>query len=508
MRAAKGSRRFGIAACVLLVVVSCCLALAYFHQSRTSGPGTPAHKVTSIRRPPSLPSPVLRTAAATAYPLKVSTSRRYLVDQKDKPFRIQGDSAQSLITNLTYEEADAYLSDRRAKGFNSVNMNLLEHKFAVNAPANRKGDAPFLTPSNFSTPNEAYFAFADSIIDLAASKGMLVSLAAMYLGYGGGDQGWWRVLTNRVNTQSVCYNFGLYIGNRYKERQNILWIIGGDYMPPTGSEGEARLHKFMEGVKAAGAAQLWAGDWKNPSLSTDETAFASSMDVNAVYTSGMGGHTGMTYGDARRAYDYTPARPAYLKETGYENEGLIPGDPASVRKYEYWAIFGGATAGGFFGNRDIWEFATARWWSSFDFGHSRWQEALDSTGSLDMMRLGQLLDSVPWYSLIPSGEAGMKNLVMEGGGTYGQLDYVTAAATADGKLLLAYIPPAAKGSSSVTVDMTQLHGRVRARWFDPTSGNYKEAPNSGTKIGRRSFATPGKNSGGATDWILVLQTNK
>ena len=444
-------------------------------------------------------------ARAFAFPLKASANGRYLVDQNNRPFRIQGDSAQSLITNLTYEEAEAYLSDRQAKGFNSINVNLLERKFAVNAPANRKGDAPFSVPGNFSTPNEAYFAFADSIIDLAGSKGMLVSLAAMYLGYEGRDEGWWTTLNSSVNTQAVCYTFGLYIGKRYKDRKNILWVIGGDYLPPAGSEGEVRLHKFMEGVKAAGATQLWAGDWNAPCISTDEKAFASAMDINAVYTWGISGHTGSTYGEARKAYEYSPTRPAYLKETGYENENWIPGDAASVRMYEYWTILGGATAGGFFGNRDIWEFATAKWWSNFAFGHGPWQKALDSAGSLDMMRLGQLLDSVPWYSLVPSGQGGMKSAVTEGGGTYGRLDYVTAATTADGKVLLAYIPPTAKRSSSVTVDMTQLRGSAQARWFDPTSGSYKEAASSLAKNGSRSFAIPGKNSGGTTDWILVLQ---
>src|SRR5215813_6238625 len=191
-----------------------------------------------------------------AFPLKVSADGRFLVDQNDQPFRIQGDSAQSLIANLTYDEADTYLSYRQAQGFNSVNINLLEHKFAINAPANRNGDAPFTSPGNFSTPNENYFAFADSIIDLAASKGMLVSLAYMYLGYGGGDEGWWAELTNSTNTQTICYNFGLYLGNRYRSRDNILWVVGGDFFPPPGSEGETRLKRILEGIQAAGATQL------------------------------------------------------------------------------------------------------------------------------------------------------------------------------------------------------------------------------------------------------------
>jgi hypothetical protein len=445
-------------------------------------------------------------AAKYTFPLKVSGNGRYLIDQSEKPFRIQGDSAQSLIANLTYAEAETYFADRQKKGFNTININLLEHKFALHAPANRNGDAPFRTPGDFSTPNEAYFAFADSVLNLAASKGMLVSLAPMYLGYNGEAEGWWKELTSPANTQEVSYKFGLYIGNRYKRHKNILWVIGGDYTPPVGSEGEIRLHRFLEGIKAAGATQLWAGDWNAPCLSTDVKAFADLMDVNAVYTSGDRAHPGATYVEARIAFEYSPPHPAYLKETGYENENWVPGDRASIRKYQYEAILGGATAGGFFGNRDIWEFATAQWWSGFSFGHEPWQKALDSPGSLDMMRLGQFFDSVRWYDLIPSGAGGMKKLVSAGEGKNEGLERFIAAATGDGKVLVAYVPPEAKGSATIPIDMTALTGGIRARWFDPGSGAYSEIAGSPfSNVGYREFTTPGKNSGGATDWILLLE---
>ena len=428
------------------------------------------------------------------------------MDQNNKPFRIQGDSAQSLIANLTLAEAEAYFSDRQAKGFNTVNINLVEHKFAVRAPANRAGDQPFTKPGDFSTPNERYFAYADSIVDLAASKGMLVSLAAMYLGANGGDEGWWKDLTSPLNSRDVCYKFGLYVGKRYKDRKNIFWVIGGDYTPPTGSEGEIRLHKFMEGIKAAGATQLWAGDWAPDSISTDEQAFAASLDLNGVYTYGKAGRARATYIEARTGYTHVPPLPAYLKETGYENEEWSAGDPASVRKYEYQAILGGCTAGAFFGNRDIWEFATNTWWSGFDFGHGPWQKALDSSGSFDMVRLGRLLDSLPWYDLVPSGVGRTRMMVTEGGGTYGEEDFVTAASAPNGQLVLAYIPPTTNKLATIGIDMTVLSGPVQARWFDPASGNYTNVPGAPlNNRGTMSFTTPGKNSGGATDWVLVLQ---
>ncbi|MGB6962736.1 MAG: DUF4038 domain-containing protein, partial [Candidatus Acidiferrum sp.] len=143
--------------CALVVLTACCSS---FPSGANVIPPLPSTQQTI-------------TGATYTYPLKVSEDGRYLVDQNNKPFRIQGDSAQSLIANLTYAEAQLYLSDRQAKGFNTININLLEHKFAVHPPSDRNGDQPFTSPGDFSKPNEAYFAFADSIIDLAASKGML-----------------------------------------------------------------------------------------------------------------------------------------------------------------------------------------------------------------------------------------------------------------------------------------------------------------------------------------------
>src|ERR1019366_4601467 len=43
----------------------------------------------------------------------------------------------SLISGLTKDEAELYLEDRRRKGFNSLIVNLIEHKF--HGPVNRYG---------------------------------------------------------------------------------------------------------------------------------------------------------------------------------------------------------------------------------------------------------------------------------------------------------------------------------------------------------------------------------
>ncbi len=147
--------------------------------------------------------------AAGPYPLRVSPDHRHLVDQNGTPFLIQGDAPWSLISGLTNEEAELYLENRRQKGFNSIIVNLIEHKFR--GPVNRFGEGPFTTPGDFSTPNEKYFQHADWVIRKAAEKGIQVFLAPIYLGYIGTDEGW--IEEALANGPEKCRAWGRYVGS-------------------------------------------------------------------------------------------------------------------------------------------------------------------------------------------------------------------------------------------------------------------------------------------------------
>jgi len=78
------------------------------------------------------------------------------------------------------EDAEIYFADRRSKGVTALIVNLVEHKF--NGPTNRYGQAPFRTPGDFATTNEAYFAHADWVLRRAAESGMAMLLDPLYLG--------------------------------------------------------------------------------------------------------------------------------------------------------------------------------------------------------------------------------------------------------------------------------------------------------------------------------------
>jgi hypothetical protein len=517
----SSTAKFGLIALALGVVLQ---PRAIGEEKRTIGvhPSqsfSPRRVETEMVRRPELGG---RSAERRVFPFRVSADGRYLVDRFGSPFLIRGDAAWSLIANLTREEAEDYLADRQAKSFNTLLVNLLEHRFALHAPANRAGQAPFLKAGDFSTPNPAYFAFAAELIDAAAAKGFLVLLDVMYLGADGGPEGFWKELNDERNGGSACFEYGRYVGTLFGGKANVVFVIGGDFTPPSGSEGEARLRRIVQGVKAAGASQLWTGHWGS-GLSTDVSALADLMDLRGAYPAGLN-----VVADCRRGFDAMPRKPAFLIEAGYEGEAWKPGDAASIRRYGWSALLGGCSAGVIYGHRDVWEFSTDTWNSGFGFGTASWRRALDSPGAIAMRNMGQLLSGLPWHTLIPApppaakwfgralqswswyaltpgGLDRTKAFVASGLVNFRTTAHVIAAVSQDGSLLIAYRPPNHWGS--FTVDMTVLRGPARALWWDPTTGAAKETADGLRNVGVRSFEPPAKNAAGDADWLLLLSSN-
>lgn len=86
---------------------------------------------------------LLSPVSAAVFPLKAAANGRFLVDQKDEPFLVVGDTAWSLIVQLGDDDVDRYLEDRQKRGFNSIIVNLIEHKFCTAPPKTRAGLTPF-----------------------------------------------------------------------------------------------------------------------------------------------------------------------------------------------------------------------------------------------------------------------------------------------------------------------------------------------------------------------------
>jgi hypothetical protein len=72
-----------------------------------------------------------RTSSEPAGPApRLSADGTHVVDANDggRPLFFNGDTAWSLIAQLSREDAELYLADRRRKGFNLVLVNLIERR--------------------------------------------------------------------------------------------------------------------------------------------------------------------------------------------------------------------------------------------------------------------------------------------------------------------------------------------------------------------------------------------
>ena len=74
--------------------------------------------------------------------LTISENRHAIVTDDGKPFFYLADTAWELFHRLTFEEADFYLQNRAAKGFNVVQAVALAECDGLNQP-NRNGHRPF-----------------------------------------------------------------------------------------------------------------------------------------------------------------------------------------------------------------------------------------------------------------------------------------------------------------------------------------------------------------------------
>lgn len=414
----------------------------------------------------------------SAFPIALKPGKRFLVDAKGKPFLLHGDTAWSLFVQITREEVDLYLDDRRARGFNTILASLLEHHYSSHPPANAYGDEPFLEPGNYATPNEAYFSHADWVLRRAEEKGFLVLLTPSYLGYGGGEEGWYGAMVE--NGPARLRQYGQYLGQRYRDFTNILWVHGGDYDPPQKelvravAEGIRRFDRralhTVHGAPETAVEDFWQGEpW---------------LQVNNVYTYGP------VHAPALAAFVRPQAKPFFLIESAYENEHSAT--EQRLRTQAYQAVLCGA-AGQIFGNNPIWHFGSGGIYSA----PVTWQEALDSRGAHSMTYLRRLLIGLRWWKLRPDQN---NRLLTEGHGD--DAERAVAARSVDRSFALVYLP----SSRECTVNLRRLAGRrVRARWYDPSTGRFPLGGSPLQKNGPQRFLPPGANDAGFDDWVLLLE---
>jgi uncharacterized protein DUF4038/collagenase-like protein with putative collagen-binding domain len=389
---------------------------------------------------------------SASFPLHVSADERNLEDGRGRDFRINGDAAWSLMVQLDKADAQAYLEDRRQRGFNTVLVNLIERGHG--GPENAEGQAPFLRDSDFTMPNSAYFDHAAWVLDRAAERGILVLLAPAYLGVGCGSEGW----CDQMLSQSVdaMRSYGRFLGNRFRGYTNIIWVNGGDT-----NASSHHAESYVDAI-ALGIREISPGQLQTAHCSRNNSAIECYpepwLDVNTTYSD-----CSRTLGATQDDWQRVPPRVFFYIEGRYENEGA---DIGCLIDQHAWSVLGGSS-GHVFGNGPIWPFEPG------------WQRDLDSPGTEAMRNLSRLFQSRSAPAFVPD----YAGAVLTNGGSG-----AIAARTTDSSSLLVYVPSA----RDITVDLRALSGPLaRAWWFNPAEGDSQDLgqiPARGVMV----FHSPGR----------------
>jgi hypothetical protein len=442
---------------------------------------------TPSSNPRALPPPTSSGTQKYAAPFvtAVSDDGRHFVDQGGQPLLVSGDSPWSLLVDLSPAEAREYLDTRAEQGFNAIIVSLIGAE-ANGGPsddgATYDGVVPFVE-GDILDWNPDYWQRVHEYLEIAASKGITAFLYPI--------DGWTIGKSFSPGSESSCEEFGTRVAQYFADLPNIVWVMGGDYFPATenlaqGSDVDHCMDNALRGIRSTGDTRPFSIQLGyDKSVSTENPFWAPRVDWNFVYTYYP------TYAavlQAHRAAD----KPALFCEGNYEGENnqpeTSPTTDETLRRQALWALTSGSP-GEFYGSQD-WRFEEG------------WQGRLESSGTRQLNGIRDFFRTLPWWRLVPDDQ---RPVVTGGRGKPAgpaqsmdvlDSDYVTAASTPDGGTTVVYIPTA----RTIQLDLDRLPARATAIWFDPSSAQTSPA------MVRPSMTTPGPNSSGDGDWLLVVRS--
>jgi hypothetical protein len=425
--------------------------------------------------------------------ITVSDNQRFLQTEAGAPFFWLGDTAWELFHRLTIEEAELFLENRRRKGMNVIQAVVLAEFDGIRTP-NVYGNHA-LIDENPTRPSEAYFRHIDAILDMAAQKSLYIGLLPTW-----GDKvtPMWGA-GPAIFTPENAHIYGRWLGGRYRDRSNILWILGGD-RPALKDDADYRpvWRAMAAGIDEGTDARPfktyhpWGGHSTSEELHDD-----SWLDMNMMQSGHGGGRSVPVWEMIEHDYALTPVKPTLDGEPNYEDHPISPWptwNPANgyfrdhdVRQQSYRSVFAGG-CGVTYGHHAIWQFCGERF-APINHVDRSWLDALDRPGVAHLIHLRRLMESRPYFSRIPDQSILLNNPDERG-------SHMRATRDEAGCYAFVYTPLV----QPITVSLDWAIGpQVRAWWYNPRTG---AAMAIGDFAAQETITFHPPVDG--PDWVLVL----
>lgn len=376
-------------------------------------------------------------------PIRVSPDGRYFVDKDGTPFFWLGDTAWPLFAEYTAAQAEAYLANRGKKGFTVVQAVLAWGRgsgFEMRTPlANKNGNKPWLNDDP-ATPNEAYFRDVERLLEFANRQGVILAVLPTW-GYYVNDQP--TITTKNART------YGRWLGARFKNTPNLIWVNGGD-----------RVATGVEEVYRELARGLREGDGGGHLITYHPCGWRSSSQ----YFHGedwLGFNMIETWTEWSKIYPaivsdslLTPRKPVVLGEGAYENGPEYPQGPITpliVRRQAWWSVM----AGGFhtYGQNQMWRMEPG------------WDSTFDTPGADQVTKMKAIVTAFPWWDMVPD-----QGLFATGISSERTLN--AALRSRDGQRALAYL----SSQTTVLLHLDKIASKnVQVTWINPVTGERNDA---------------------------------
>lgn len=422
--------------------------------------------------------------------LKISDNRRFLVWDDGSPFFWLGDTGWELFHRLTLDEARIYFENRARKGFTVIHAVVLAEFDGLTVP-NVQGDLPLFNADPLQ-PNERYFSYIDQVIQLAAEYGLIIALLPTWgdkielLAHGKGP-----IVFNPENAR----RYGEWIGRRYRNTENIIWVNGGDRSG--GGANYPIWDALAHGIKSADPNHLMTYHplgGQGGHSSSEWLHRCDWLDFNMAQS----GHEQKklpNYKIIARDYGLTPTKPCLDGEPRYEDHPVNwkPNelgwfDDSDARHAAYWALFSGAF-GHSYGCQPVWQFYEPGKREPIGFARRHWREALDLPGSAQMAHLKKLMLSRPFLTRVPDDTLILESTIKS---------HIAATRDQAGRYAMIYLPEG--GTFKIRTSFLSTASLI-ASWFNPRRG---ETNIAGTfaNSGELQFETPDVDH--ALDWVLII----
>ncbi|KAA6327681.1 hypothetical protein EZS27_023351 [termite gut metagenome] len=437
-------------------------------------------------------APGLRAQTSKHGAIVVHPEKRFLQYADGTPFFYLGDTAWELFHRLNIEDARKYLTDRAMKGYTVIQAVALAEHDGLKTP-NTNGDLPFVD-ANYTIPNEAYFKHIDAIINLCDSLGMVVGLLPAW-----GDKmnKAWGVGPVIFDNEKSSEAYGNYIGKRYKNCKNIIWILGGDrdytgYEPyvramakgiAIGISGKEDYSQCLMTLhpSGSGTSAKWFHNDEWLDFNMQQNGHCYDVDV---------------WDRIQRDYNLMPTKPILDGEPLYDEHPICfdrnkngTSTDFHTRRFFYHEVFSGAF-GHTQGCHAIWQMWTPDK-APINGPVRPWYESIHLLASSQMGYGRYLMESRPFFSRIPD-----QSIVVEG--QREGLRRISATRDKNGSYAMLYI----EQGDSLAVNLQLLSGKkITAWWFDVRSGASFKIGTFG-KTNHQWFYPPAKGKG--NDWVLVL----